>query len=591
MIRLRRPRVLLSFAILLAGLGASAAPAPAQRVPDGMYKVENVERGFKLFCPRTFKEIPVQPGDPVLVGQYVRSVTRTGGNSSGNKRRPTSANDTEMWIFSIAKPSEEPKLDIKVTAPVPVDVPGSPGGVKDKANEKADGERGDAGGDAGGEGEKNKDDKPKPKNWNEIYAQRLSASSFEELIKKRLGNWHVYEEEQKSDREREWTEYRLGLVPRTGGKNKKPRIPAFKELKTRTGAAWVYELPDRYIGLLGMAPAADLGKRYKDFYRAARSLEPMELDSSDRDEMREYYSRNPEYKQPEFRIERRAGLARGWKAIDTVNYLILHHTRDERLLERLEKNLEVMRSFYEELFPAVEEVQAVSVVRVCKNSQEYLDYGGRPGTAGYWNFVQEELVLFDNIAGQAGSRRGNIDTYIVLYHEAFHQYIFYSTVELPPHTWFNEGYADYFSGAQIYTNTLRVKEVKHNPWRVGTIRKAVENERHVPIAKLIKASKAEYYAKASLYYAQGWSFVYFLEKSSASKKRPHWQRILPVYFHELKRAWEGELVNLNDNTTLEDKTKAQQRARDHALEIAFAEVDVAELETEWKKFVLKFPRK
>ena len=41
------------------------------------------------------------------------------------------------------------------------------------------------------------------------------------------------------------------------------------------------------------------------------------------------------------------------------------------------------------------------------------------------------------------------DTLAVLYHEAFHQFIFYSVGEVAPHSWFNEGHGDYFSGADV----------------------------------------------------------------------------------------------------------------------------------------------
>ena len=72
---------------------------------------------------------------------------------------------------------------------------------------------------------------------------------------------------------------------------------------------------------------------------------------------------------------------------------------------------------------------------------------GNPRSAGYWNSRTEELVLFDAEEHERGKRPDDSGTFIVLYHEAFHQYIHYSTGELPPHSWFNEGYGDYFSGA------------------------------------------------------------------------------------------------------------------------------------------------
>jgi hypothetical protein len=230
------------------------------------------------------------------------------------------------------------------------------------------------------------------------------------------------------------------------------------------------------------------------------------------------------------------------------------------------------------------------VVRVCKDRKEYIDYGGNPGSAGYWNFVLGELVLFDNVAGRQGSRFGNRDSYIVLYHEAFHQYIHYSAGEIAPHIWFNEGYADYFSGTIVYARSDKIKEIDTHPWRTGTIRKAVAEGKHVPFEKFLEAEKAEYYRQGALYYAQGWSLIYFLNESRAAADRPEWQRITPVYFETLKAAYQEELEKLGPDPNLPARTEAQKKARDRALAAAFEEVDVAELEAEWRQYVERYVR-
>jgi len=542
--------------LVLAALVLVAPPAFAQRVPSGMYRVEQPEAGYRFFCPRSFKQIPVQPGDRVVVGQYVQPKRRSG---DARPRRPRSSSAVEMWIFSIAKPVDRPVVGVKIRPPVEAGTPGPEGAEPAETG-------------------------PKPRSYDEVVAERLSASSFDELVKKRLRGWHVVATEEESDRERSWREIDLAYVPKLPP-GTDPQKVDFDEVATRRARAWIYDIGEAWLGLVGFAPVEVFGRRMRDFARSARSLEPMVMEGLDRSELESFYAEHPEYKDPAFRIERRQRLARGWEAIDTENYLILHHTRDDRLLRMLERNLEAMRRFYEEFFPPAEPVKAVSVVRVCQDRQEYIDYGGAPRSAGYWNFVAEELVLYDNVAGRDGSRFGNRDTVIVLYHEAFHQYIHYSTVELPPHSWFNEGYADYFSGAVVYANTGNIKEVKANPWRVGIIRKAVEEGRHVPLSELIEMTKAQYYARASLCYAQGWSLVYFLETSRGARRHSEWDRILPTYFATLKTEWAKERLALSPQSTLEVKNKAGQRARDRALEAAFEGVDLGELEEEWKEFV------
>ena len=541
--------------LLLALLLPCAAPSYAERTPEGTFKVENSELGFKFFCPRTLKEIPTEPGDPVVVGQYVERPRVS------TSKRSRSASSSEMWIFSIPKPDPAD----------PVASHDEKGEADDKATEKETSE---------------KSEKEEATSHKEEREKRLAASSFEELLKKRAPKWRVVSLEEKEDRERSWKEYRLAYVAKLP-KGATLSQRDYEKRATSKGAAWAYDLGDRVLGIVGFAPKADFSRRYKDFYRSARTLAPIEIDSQATEELAEYYRRNPQFKQPEFRIDRRKNLPRGWRSSDTDNYLILYHTRDSKLISRIEHDIEAMRLLYEEIFPPVKPINAVSVVRVCRNRKEYLDYGGRPTSAGYWNFVEEELVLFDNVAGKEGSKRGNQDSYIVLYHEAFHQYIHYSTGELHPHTWYNEGFGDYFSGAKIYSNSDTVKEVGSNPWRKDIIRKAVREKKHVPLSRLIVAPKAEYYFRSSLYYSEGWALIYFLNKSPVVRRRPEWNKILPVYFDTLKETYQQKLLQLSKEPTIKEKEVAAEEARKAALDAAFEDVDIDELEEEWIKFVKK----
>jgi len=573
----------LAFAVAIAAMAAHPGAAHAQRVPDGYFKVENAEFGFRFHCPRTFKEIPTQPGDTVLVGRFVR-MEPVSTKRSDRAKRPTSGSDTEIWIVSIDRPAPPEEAAPPETAPGGNEPPppgeppvGEPPVGPPPSTDPPEGEEGSA-----GEAKPEAPEKTGPRSYEEAHAERLAASTFEEFVKKRLSGWTITSTEAQESRDERWTEYRLELARK--GRDGTPAVIA-------AGAAWLYEREDRVLGLVGLTSADDLRARWKNFLTGARSLESFEaeLDLAD---LERHYAMHPEYKDPAFRIERCKGLARGWKSIDTENYLILHHTRDKALLDKIENDLEALRAFYEQLFPPDRPVEAVSVVRVCRDRKEYLDYGGAPQSAGYWNFVVGELVLYDNVAGRQGSRFGNRDSTIVLYHEAFHQYIHYSAGEVAPHTWFNEGYADYFSGTVVYARSDKVKEIEPNPWRRPVIRKAVEEGKTVPFEKFLKAEKAEYYRRdvASLYYAQGWSLIYFLNESKAARAHPEWQRITPVYFETLKQACAEERAKLGPDAVLEQKAAADKAARERALEAALQGVDTAELEAEWKKYVARYLR-
>ena len=212
--------------------------------------------------------------------------------------------------------------------------------------------------------------------------------------------------------------------------------------------------------------------------------------------------------------------------------------------------------------PAVDPVEAsrTSVVRVCKNKEQYVSYGGSPSSAGFWYSVTEELVLFDDKVG------GRSDTWAVLNHEAFHQYIYYFYGNIAPHSWYNEGTGDFYSGYKYNRNgTFTLDKFS---WRVGTIQEALGQGKFVPLADFVRLTQPEYYGKNKWdldgfhNYAQGWSFVYFLrtgKKANARGWNPRWDTILDDYLRALASSGKVE----------------------QAVEQAFTGVDMEELQQAW----------
>lgn len=252
---------------------------------------------------------------------------------------------------------------------------------------------------------------------------------------------------------------------------------------------------------------------------------------------------------------RRDSKLKGWWYLESDNYFIVTNVERKkkgRVLD-LKRRLEAIRKHYERDFTPVKEVTAVSIVRVCRDRKTYSQYGGPAGSAGYWNFVAEELVLF--MQGDKDFARS------VLYHEAFHQYLHYALGgDIRPHTWFNEGFADYYAGAILLRGRAVIKPFE---WRVDTIRGHARAGTEVPMKKILKYSKRQYYADSRRCYAQGWSIVYFLNKG-VSKDHP-WRKILPKYYDVLKKS--------------QSQTKA--------LAAAFAQVNVDDLEAAWRRYTLK----
>ncbi len=235
-----------------------------------------------------------------------------------------------------------------------------------------------------------------------------------------------------------------------------------------------------------------------------------------------------ETKPEAWREIRKKKLIAGWTALDTKNYLLIYNQEVKRaLIKAIALQIEAIRSqVYEVVFPPTREVKAISVVRVCKDAAEYHKYGGPGGSAGYWSSGDEELVFYQDKSNKSDSLR-------VLYHEAFHQYIFYAVGNVAPHSWFNEGHGDYFAG---HNYKARKFEADVFRWRTGIIANALAQKSYVPLRAFLKYTQGEYYSNPGLCYAQGWSFVYFLrevERRKIKKYQKYWG-LLDKYFEAIK---------------------------------------------------------
>lgn len=312
---------------------------------------------------------------------------------------------------------------------------------------------------------------------------------------------------------------------------------------------------------------------------------------------------NTTFRAVEQRKKARAALAKGWKAVDTENYLVVHHSKNEGLIRQIAREIEAMRLLYAQHFPAVNPVEALSVVRVCQTKDEYHQYGGPPSTGGYWHPGNEELVFFDYSytmktldEDQRKAMRGRVltsdDSLLVLYHEALHQYMHYAVGEFSPHDWFNEGYGDYYSGAAFNEGGKAVVRIDPSPWRIHLAKDMCEfGDGYVPLAALLKAERAEFYnpQRAHHYYAAAWAFVFFLKHSKEAAADPTWARILPDYFATVQESYAAQIRKVEKGgatADLEQKYVAGFNARKAALKKVTEGLDVPKLEETWRKWVV-----
>jgi len=534
--------------ILILTVFLAGIPVSGQTTARPPYKIFDSKRGITAWTlPRSFQQIPNQPGEKLILGKFVKK-----GRKKESKRG-------RMPKF---RPSYRYVLlgDVKAE-------------TKDVSSDTAD---------------------PDPKPF------RPQPTSPADFLKRYSFQFEITEKKLKKSTIAGRTVQEFHLTTKTG-------TPYARE--PVEGMAVFFNNQGVYAGFLGFSSKNNFKNYRKTFRTLGYSIRFLDgkMKSKQTAVKKDPYEGST-LRGIDYRRKIRSAMVPGWKAIDTENYIIIHHSTDAKLLKKLDRNLEVMHAYFRKLYPPPKPVTAISTVRVCKNREEYIHYGGPAMSAGYWNHRSEELVLYDNKKGEYGSKLGNKDTFIVLYHEAFHQYVYHSAGELAPHIWFNEGNADYFSGAVIPGGKdVEVKTVRAHPWRYKVILQAVRTKKQVSLRTLFKMTKSEYYRNARLCYAQGWSVVYFLRTSSVVKKNPAWDKILSTYYRVLVEEYARLTEGLDKTPDPEDpdakdpdakdpdpekakelkkaKAEAGKKARSAATRAAFRGVDVDALEKAWKKFV------
>lgn len=528
---------------LVIGSSFIVAPSALLALPQGGYTTDkHPDLGLTFPRARDYEEQAIPPDETFIVLAYAEKVPE--------RARDKKAIRPEMsfvWIDFL--PDAPPQATSSGTG-----VPGEPGGT---------------GGTGGGAGAGDGGKSAPPASESKPEAQ---INSLERWIEKRLPQWD--------------------LGPAVDGKERngytaREHVLQRKKKVTGNAAGWVYawRSPKRTIAVLGICAEDDFKEEVKIWRTTAEKIDFKEPEEQSTEKLERMYARTT-LLDPEFRINVRKKLVRGWKAEDTEHFIVIYDTPDQPLMKKIFRDIELLRLEYMKLFPPVGELNAVSTVRVCKSRDEYLSYYGNPSSAGFWNSDTEELVLYDAEKMDRAHRISDADTFIVLYHEAFHQYIHYSTGELPPHSWFNEGHGDFFSGATVRDGKMR--SIGVNPWRVRTIKLAVEMRKFAPWKEIIRWEQAQYYQNGGVNYAEGWSMIYFLRMSKAVEKSSSWSKILPTYFDVLKKSYAEGLSALEAAGKKDDKiarAKAGLEARTKAVDAAFADVDLDAIENAWISFV------
>lgn len=546
--KLRAPRApvpVLLLVLLLPGV------SPAQ-APDGWRTHRDAESGVSFYYPVEFREIPLEPTETVLRARYVRR----NPPEKIRKDHPGARPAFEIFVIAPGKGGVTPREPLAPAA--------------DAADAAESREAPASAAAAAGAA---------PRTVREAMLASKGVNGFDDFVQKRLRGQRL---SPLAKARPPFSEF--ALLPANAPANAAPQ-GIFVGHR---------ELGGNVVGVVYRTHPTLSAEAESEFRRILRSLSVAPV--ADSDPLTEHYARRPFRNAPR-RIEVRRSLPKGWKAIDTENFIIVHHTDNEKLVNKIARDLEAIRPLFEKLFPPVRPVEAVSVVRVCRNAEEFRAYGAPPNAGGFWHVGNEELVFFDyyqtllDSTNRKMRRITDRDSLLVLYHEAFHQYIHYAVGEIDPPDWFNEGHGDYFSGALIPEYGTKVATIGPSRWRITLAKDLCEGRKPgwVPLGKLLAARRAEYYNPQHIasYYACGWAFVYFMREAPEVRSNAAWAGLVDDFFEALKKEWNVRLAALGEGATLAAKSEAAEAAKNSAFALVWKDVDLAALETAFRAFLTK----
>ena len=320
----------------------------------------------------------------------------------------------------------------------------------------------------------------------------------------------------------------------------------FEFVETDHSATWVtsaaaYDFPDREIVISIYYPDEMKKKLMKTVMGALESLVPIEVSSEGADirKVRGYrLARTAARKKALQEAAANVLAVKGWDLFATEHYIVVYSfdTKPGRKEPRykyakeLSTRMESMCKEYASYFPPHKDMKRTwSILRICKNYDEFSKYGDtRPGTAGWFNRLSKELVIFDM------PKAVGVSTESVAYHEGFHQYADAWFGDAEMHIWFNEGFAEYF-GSMGRAGRKWVPGLVQD--RKKAIVEIVERGSMIPFEQITVWSQQRFYSgRATDHYAQAWAMIDFLKRGPKSKHwNKDWDRILPTYIKVLRK--------------------------------------------------------
>ncbi|MCX6992643.1 MAG: DUF1570 domain-containing protein [Kiritimatiellaeota bacterium] len=225
-----------------------------------------------------------------------------------------------------------------------------------------------------------------------------------------------------------------------------------------------------------------------------------------------------------------------WWFVETANYVLISDLpmAQKKLMNQLQSDLECLHAAYMQILPPRVAIEAVSVVRIFNKAEDYNQYVGPDcsWSSGFWLPDKKELVIKSAGWGEPDERQEAVSN--IVYHEAFHQYLFYAFDKIQVPAWYNEGHATFFEGAHIAKKGFDVGEMEDYRQVVETL----IAKKKVNLRNLFVINYDDFYTQGGEpgreeHYALAWGLVYYLRKGAPLEKSHAYDRLLDDYADSL----------------------------------------------------------
>ena len=227
---------------------------------------------------------------------------------------------------------------------------------------------------------------------------------------------------------------------------------------------------------------------------------------------------------------------KGWWFVETANYVLVADLpmSQKQFIRQLQSDLEYLHAAYMQILPPRVAIEAVSVVRIFNKAEAYNQYVGpaHSWSEGLWLPNKTELVIKSMDWGDANRRQQAMAG--IVYHEAFHQYLFYAFDKINVPVWYNEGHATFFEGAQITKKGFDVGEMEGYRQVIETL----IAKKKVDLRSLLVMNDDDFYTHGGEqgrreHYALAWGLIYYLRKGAPLEKNQAYARLLDNYADSL----------------------------------------------------------